>query len=65
MGEPGPDGRRVPVEIPDSVYEIPTDQVLLGTGQLPDTGWVESGLRDGLSQRLLGSFPILGSSKIS
>ncbi|HPR83131.1 MAG TPA: FAD-dependent oxidoreductase, partial [Pontiellaceae bacterium] len=41
MGEPDPGGRRRPVEIPGSEFELPVDSVLLATGQFPDTSWLD------------------------
>ncbi|MCC7299916.1 MAG: FAD-dependent oxidoreductase [Verrucomicrobia bacterium] len=41
MGEPDPGGRRRPVEIPNSEFELDVDSVLLATGQFPDTSWLD------------------------
>ncbi len=41
MGEPDPSGRRRPVEIPGSEFELTVDTVLLATGQFPDTSWLD------------------------
>ncbi|HNX53358.1 MAG TPA: FAD-dependent oxidoreductase, partial [Pontiellaceae bacterium] len=41
MGAPDPSGRRRPVEIPGSEFELPVDSVLLATGQFPDTSWLD------------------------
>lgn len=35
LGEPGPDGRRKPVAIPGSTFEIPCDMVIIAVGQDP------------------------------
>ena len=45
MGAPDASGRRRPVEIPGSEFEIPADTVLLATGQFPDTSWLDADLR--------------------
>jgi formate dehydrogenase major subunit len=44
-GEPGRDGRRLPLEIPDSRFDVQADAVILATGQFPDTGWIGFPLR--------------------
>ena len=44
QGEPGRDGRRVPVDVPGSELDIGADTVILATGQFPDTHWIGSGL---------------------
>jgi putative selenate reductase len=36
LGEPGPDGRRRPVEIPGSEFRIPCDSVVVAVGQSPE-----------------------------
>ena len=41
LGEPDNSGRRRPVEIADSEFELPVDTVLLATGQFPDTNWID------------------------
>jgi formate dehydrogenase major subunit len=45
LGEPDASGRRRPVEIKGSEFEIPVDTVLLATGQFPDTAWIDDALR--------------------
>ncbi len=40
LGEPDASGRRRPIEIPGSEFEIPADTVLLATGQFPETSWI-------------------------
>ena len=45
MGTPDASGRRRPVEIAGSEFEIAVDTVLLATGQFPDTGWVDEALK--------------------
>jgi formate dehydrogenase major subunit len=40
MGEPDVSGRRRPIEIPGSEFELAVDTVLLATGQFPDTSWL-------------------------
>ena len=51
QGEPGADGRRLPVEIPGSRMDIGADTVILATGQFPEAGWVDAGLRGPLVAR--------------
>ncbi|TAN37425.1 MAG: FAD-dependent oxidoreductase [Verrucomicrobia bacterium] len=48
LGEPDSSGRRRPVEIPGSEFEIPTDTVLLATGQFPQTVWIDAEFQDAL-----------------
>nr|AXS01399.1 glutamate synthase [uncultured bacterium] len=36
LGEPGPDGRRRPVEVPGSDFELPCDQVIVAIGNGPN-----------------------------
>lgn len=48
LGDPDASGRRRPVEIPGSEFEIPADTVLLATGQFPGTEWIEGALREKL-----------------
>jgi formate dehydrogenase major subunit len=50
LGEPDASGRRRPVEIPGSEFELPVDTVLLATGQFPDTGWIDDVLRRELAE---------------
>jgi NADPH-dependent glutamate synthase beta subunit-like oxidoreductase len=42
LGDPDSSGRRKPVEVPGSEFEIPADTVLLATGQFPDTSWISA-----------------------
>jgi NADPH-dependent glutamate synthase beta subunit-like oxidoreductase len=48
LGEPDDSGRRRPIEIEGSEFELPVDSVLLATGQFPDTDWIDETLRDEL-----------------
>lgn len=41
MGAPDQSGRRRPVEIQGSEFELAVDTVLLATGQFPDTSWLD------------------------
>ena len=41
-------GRRMPVEVPDSRFEIKANVVQLATGQFPDTGWIDHSLKGSL-----------------
>ena len=45
QGEPGRDGRRMPVDVPGSELDIGADTVILATGQFPDTQWIGSELK--------------------
>lgn len=45
LGEPDASGRRRPVEIEGSEFDIPADTVLLATGQFPDTEWIDEALK--------------------
>jgi len=41
LGEPGPDGRRKPVRIKGSEFEIDSDSVVLAIGQRPDIAFLD------------------------
>ena len=43
-GEPGRDGRSIPINVPGSELDIGADTVILATGQFPDTQWIGSEL---------------------
>ena len=45
LGEPDASGRRRPVPIPGSECVWPADNVILATGQFPDTSWIDEQLR--------------------
>ena len=45
QGQPGRDGRRMPVDVPGSELDIGADTVILATGQFPDTDWIGSDLK--------------------
>jgi formate dehydrogenase major subunit len=51
LGEPDAGGRRRPVAIPGSEFEIPADTVLLATGQFPDAAWIDAEMQAGLVDR--------------
>ncbi len=51
QGRAGPDGRRLPIEIPGSQIDIGADTVILATGQFPDAAWVDAAMRPGLVAR--------------
>jgi formate dehydrogenase major subunit len=51
QGQAGPDGRRLPVEIPGSQIDIDADTVILATGQFPDAAWVDAAMKPGLVAR--------------
>ncbi len=48
MGEPDAGGRRRPVEVPGSEFEIQADAILLATGQFPNTSWIDDALKSEL-----------------
>jgi NADPH-dependent glutamate synthase beta subunit-like oxidoreductase/NAD-dependent dihydropyrimidine dehydrogenase PreA subunit len=39
-GAPGQDGRRLPVDIAGSEFEVEADSVIIATGQFPETSWI-------------------------
>ena len=41
LGAPGPDGRRKPVVVPGSEFQIPCDSVIMAVGQSPDFKFLE------------------------
>ncbi len=45
QGEPGRDGRRLPVDVPGSQLDIGADTVILATGQFPQTAWIDPRLQ--------------------
>ncbi|MEO8158398.1 MAG: FAD-dependent oxidoreductase [Betaproteobacteria bacterium] len=45
QGEPGRDGRRLPVEVPGSQLDIGAVTVILATGQFPQTAWIDPRLQ--------------------
>jgi len=49
MGEPDESGRRRPVEIKGSEFDVPVESVLLATGQFPDTAWIDEELKPKLA----------------
>jgi formate dehydrogenase major subunit len=48
LGEPDASGRRRPVPIADSEFEVAADLLLLATGQFPDTAWIDNDLKSSL-----------------
>ena len=54
LGEPDESGRRRPVEIPDSDFDIECDQVILALGQSPDLSVFPEGTEVREDGRLLG-----------
>ena len=42
LGEPGPDGRRVPIPIPRSEFEVEADHVIFAIGGRPSTKWIRT-----------------------
>ena len=41
LGEPGPDGRRIPIPIEGSEFEVEADYAIFAIGELPETGWIK------------------------
>jgi putative selenate reductase len=41
LGEPGPDGRRKPVRVVESEFEIEADSIILAIGQSPDVAFLD------------------------
>ncbi len=56
-GEPGRDGRRAPVAVPDSEFVIGADSAILATSQFPDCRWIDGPL----AQQLVGTDQWLSS----
>ncbi len=54
LGEPDESGRRRPVEVPDSDFEIPCSRVILALGQSPDVSVFPEGTEVREGDRLLG-----------
>ncbi|MCF7816695.1 MAG: FAD-dependent oxidoreductase [Kiritimatiellales bacterium] len=50
LGEPDASGRRQPIEITGSEFEIEVDTVLLATSQFPDTSWIDESLAPALTK---------------
>jgi formate dehydrogenase major subunit len=48
LGEADASGRRKPVEVPGSEFDVPATTVLLATGQFPETSWIQGGVREQL-----------------
>jgi glutamate synthase (NADPH/NADH) small chain len=48
LGEPDASGRRRPIPVAGSEFQIPADTVLLATGQFPQTDWIQGELREKL-----------------
>jgi len=49
LGDPDKSGRRRPVAIEGSDFEVPVDGILLATGQFPDTTWIDETLKPKLA----------------
>ena len=45
MGEPDESGRRRPVEVEGSEFEVEVDTVFLATSQFPDNSWIDNSLK--------------------
>lgn len=44
-GQLGADGRRLPAAISGTEIDLDSDEVILATGQFPDTSWIDASLR--------------------
>ena len=44
-GDPGHDGRRLPLDIAGSEFAVAADTVILATGQFPDCSWIAGSLQ--------------------
>jgi len=45
LGEPDENGRRRPVPVPDSAFEVPTSKVIVAIGEAPDPSFLPEGSR--------------------
>ncbi len=45
LGEPDEHGRRRPVPVENSEFVVPADQVVLATGQFPETHWIDDPIK--------------------
>ena len=48
LGEPDASGRRRPVPVEGSEFDVDADLVLLATGQFPDADWIDDELKPGI-----------------
>lgn len=48
LGEPDASGRRRPMPMEGSEFDVEADLVLLATGQFPDTAWIDDELKPGI-----------------
>jgi formate dehydrogenase major subunit len=44
QGEPGRDGRRLPVDVPGSEVDFDAETIILATGQFPQAAWIDATL---------------------
>ena len=47
QGDPDMEGRRTPIDIKGSEFEVPADTILLATSQFPELSWIDEALRAG------------------
>ena len=40
--EPGPDGRRIPIPVEGSEFEVEADYAIFAIGELPETSWIKA-----------------------
>lgn len=45
LGTPDSGGRRRPIPVPGSEFDVPADLVLLATGQFPESGWIDDEMK--------------------
>ncbi len=64
LGEPGPDGRRKPVPIPGSEFQIPCDTVIVAVGQNPDFSFLEGSVVRVCSEGGIAVDPLSGSTGV-
>ncbi len=64
LGEPGPDGRRKPVPIPGSEFQIPCDTVVVAVGQNPDFSFLEGSVVTVCSEGGIAVDPMTASTGV-
>ena len=42
LGKPGPDGRRIPIPVEGSEFEVEADYAIFAVGELPETSWIKA-----------------------
>ena len=68
LGDPDDSGRRRPIAIPGSEFEVVADTILLATGQFPETAWIDNRLAKDLvapdGWLTSGESPVTTQSKV-